>query len=162
MRTWFVHPAYLCRQRVLGQHREIHMLAAAIQKKKMQSHPLTKFWQEKANWNAVVLYHDLIVLEMNKRGMIGHKTPLLIDDNDRTIKLPLIKNHYLTRDIEDLLNRWERHGQHGKPRLEIPDRAITVPHVFSNLEKDINETDFMRNLNKDFSNVSVGFKVLSV
>lgn len=141
MRTWFVHPAYLCRQRVLGQHREIHMLAAAIQKKKMQSHPLTKFWQEKANWNAVVLYHDLIVLEMRKRGMIGHQTPLLIDKNE-PIVLPPIKPHYLTRDIEDLLNRWELHGQHGKPRQVIPDRALTVPHVFSELEEEINDTSF--------------------
>ncbi len=129
MRLWWLHPKYLCQQRLVGQHREVHMLLGAMKKNQMQSHPLTKF-MNRYGWNTAVLYHNLIVKEMETRDLHGHKTPVDWDEG-YPIHLPDITDEMIKQDILDLLERWSRYGQRGKPRVELPDRATKVGTIFA-------------------------------
>ena len=139
MRAWWVNPRYLCQQRLVGQHREIHMLLGAIAKNQMQHHPMTKHWVEgdlDLGWNRSVHYHDLIVNEMEVRGLMGHATPVEYRLTGSAIyssiryPIPKLTSEMVTQDIFDLLERWERYGQKGKPRVAIPDRAISVETIY--------------------------------
>ncbi len=74
MRVWDLHPGYLSRQSLLGQHAEIHAVHAVIidQKKGYSAHPETRRWREKPDLLKRV--HDLTVLEMKLRGF-NHNSP---------------------------------------------------------------------------------------
>jgi len=77
MRIWDVHPEHLCRQHLLGEHRELHGLWNILTKHGgrggYSQHPETKRWvgKEKALFDR----HELLVAEMMRRGY-AHKTPL--------------------------------------------------------------------------------------
>ncbi len=74
MRVWDIHPGYLSRQNLLGQHAEIHALYSVLagKKKGYANHPETRRW----NGNLLPLrrMHELTVLEMKLRGF-KHKSP---------------------------------------------------------------------------------------
>ena len=74
MRVWDLHPGYLSRQSLLGQHAEIHALHAVIddQKKGYSTHPETRRWRD--NPDLLKKVHDLTVLEMKLRGF-NHNSP---------------------------------------------------------------------------------------
>ena len=74
MRVWDIHPGYLSRQSLLGQHAEIHALYSVISgtKKGYSKHPETKRWNDKLG--GLVHIHDLTVLEMQLRGF-NHVSP---------------------------------------------------------------------------------------
>ena len=67
MRIWDVLPSDLCRQHLLGEHRELHAIWAVITKNKKgySQHPETKRWVGKLN--ALYLRHQALVKEMKKR-----------------------------------------------------------------------------------------------
>lgn len=74
MRVWDIHPGYLSRQNLLGQHAEIHALYSIITgaKKGYSNHPETLRWQGcPGGLNRI---HDLTVLEMLLRDF-NHKSP---------------------------------------------------------------------------------------
>lgn len=75
MRIWDIEPKYLCRQHLLGEHRELHALWTVLTQNKRgySKHPETLRWVDKQN--ALFLRHELLVQEMQKRGYT-HKTPL--------------------------------------------------------------------------------------
>lgn len=75
MRIWDIAPSHLCRQHLLGEHRELHALWTVLteNKKGYSKHPETLRWKGKL----LSLYqrHDALVTEMERRGY-NHKTPL--------------------------------------------------------------------------------------
>src|SRR5574338_399181 len=75
MRIWDVHPSLLCRQHLLGEHRELHALWNILTKNKKgyRNHPETKRWLGKEK--ALFLRHEKEVKEMQKRGY-AHHSPL--------------------------------------------------------------------------------------
>jgi hypothetical protein len=75
MRIWDIHPKYLCRQHLLGEHRELHAIWIVITKKKKgySRHPETLRWFGKLN--ALFQRHELLVKEMTRRGY-HHYSPL--------------------------------------------------------------------------------------
>lgn len=75
MRIWDVHPGYLNRQSLLGEHRELHgMLSIITQGKKGYSrHPETLRWVDHL-W-ALKQRHQLLAAEMQLRGYQDH-TPV--------------------------------------------------------------------------------------
>ncbi len=77
MRVWDVSPSLLCRQHLLGEHRELHGLWNILTKHGgtggYSNHPETKRWVGKLK--ALYLRHEVLVTEMTKRGY-NHKTPL--------------------------------------------------------------------------------------
>lgn len=75
MRIWDLSPEKLCRQHLLGEHRELHGLWNILIENKTgyRQHPETKRWDGKLK--ALFNRHDLLIEEMKKRGY-KHNTPL--------------------------------------------------------------------------------------
>lgn len=77
MRIWDIHPKYLCRKHLLGEHRELHGLWNILTKHKGKGgyslHPETLRWVGKTK--ALYERHEALVLEFKKRGY-QHHTPL--------------------------------------------------------------------------------------
>ena len=75
MRIWDISPSLLCRQHLLGEHRELHAVWSVITKKKKgySKHPETIRWVGKLS--ALYIRHNLLIQEMKKRGYI-HKSDL--------------------------------------------------------------------------------------
>ncbi len=75
MRIWDLEPERLCRQHLLGEHRELHGLWAILTqgKRGYARHPETRRWQGKLK--ALYLRHEQLVAEMGRRGY-RHNTPL--------------------------------------------------------------------------------------
>lgn len=75
MRIWDLQPDILCRQHLLGEHRELHALWSIVtqDKKGYRQHPETVRWEGKMA--ALYLRHEALVKEMGQRGYM-HKTPL--------------------------------------------------------------------------------------
>ena len=75
MRIWDISPKKLCRNHLLGEHRELHAMWIIITEKKKgySNHPETNRWKGKL----LALYqrHDELVIEMGKRGY-SHQSPL--------------------------------------------------------------------------------------
>ncbi|MFA4941546.1 MAG: pyrimidine dimer DNA glycosylase/endonuclease V [Patescibacteria group bacterium] len=68
MRIWDIDPKYLCREHLLGEHRELHAIWSIINndKKGYRNHPETKRWIGKNK--ALYLRHEKLMAEMKKRG----------------------------------------------------------------------------------------------
>ncbi len=68
MRIWDIEPSKLCRQHLLGEHRELHAIWSILvnRKKGYSRHPETLRWKGKL----LALYkrHEKLVKEMEKRG----------------------------------------------------------------------------------------------
>ena len=75
MRIWDISPKKLCRNHLLGEHRELHAMWTVIteQKKGYSMHPETIRWKGKLK--AMYLRHEDLVKEMHHRGYL-HKSPL--------------------------------------------------------------------------------------
>ena len=75
MRIWDVSPTILCRQHLLGEHRELHALWHILSqdKKGYANHPETKRWRGKLA--ALYARHEALVVEMTRRGY-QHASPL--------------------------------------------------------------------------------------
>ncbi|WP_230628980.1 pyrimidine dimer DNA glycosylase/endonuclease V [Methanosarcina barkeri] len=75
MRIWDIPPEKMCRQHLLGEHRELHALWSIIanNKKAYAHHPETMRWRGKLK--ALYLRHEALVEEMTRRGY-KHHTPL--------------------------------------------------------------------------------------
>ncbi|MFH1403451.1 MAG: pyrimidine dimer DNA glycosylase/endonuclease V [Candidatus Altiarchaeota archaeon] len=72
MRIWDIPPGFLCRQHLLGEHRELHAVWNIITegKKGYSHHPETLRWSGKLN--ALYLRHEQLVREIVGRGYCHH------------------------------------------------------------------------------------------
>ena len=75
IRVWDIHPGYLSRTRLLGEHREIHAVWTVIteDKKGYSKHPETERWR--GHLTGLYRRHQLVVSEMTLRGY-KHKSPI--------------------------------------------------------------------------------------
>ena len=75
MRIWDIPPEKLCRNHLLGEHRELHALWVILTEKKKgyAHHPETLRWQGKLK--ALFQRHEEEVYEMIRRGY-HHASPL--------------------------------------------------------------------------------------
>lgn len=75
MRIWDIAPSRLCRQHLLGEHRELHAVWAILTqgKKGYSRHPETLRWKGKLM--ALYLRHQALADEMGQRGY-RHHSPL--------------------------------------------------------------------------------------
>jgi len=76
MRIWDISPKKLCRNHLLGEHRELHAIWSVIVngKKGYARHPETLRWRGKLN--ALYGQYETLVSEMTARGY-RHRSPLL-------------------------------------------------------------------------------------
>jgi Pyrimidine dimer DNA glycosylase len=75
MRIWDLSPKKLCRNHLLGEHRELHAIWSVIVngKKGYARHPETLRWKGKLK--ALYGRHEALVVEMSNRGY-RHRSPL--------------------------------------------------------------------------------------
>ena len=75
MRIWDISPKRLCRNHLLGEHRELHAIWSVIVngKKGYAQHPETLRWKGKLK--ALYGRHEALVVEMSSRGY-QHRSPL--------------------------------------------------------------------------------------
>ena len=75
MRIWDIEPRRLCRNHLLGEHRELHCIWVVLTqgKKGYSRHPETLRWRGRLK--ALFLRHTAQVTEMERRGY-RHKSPL--------------------------------------------------------------------------------------
>jgi len=102
MRIWDLNPSVLCRQHLLGEHRELHGLWNILKdgKKGYSQHPETKRWVGRPCH--LVMRHEALVEEMKRRGW-NHKSPLeCIPDYDYTMESPPTLLHTIEEQIEIL------------------------------------------------------------
>ena len=75
LRIWNLHPALLCRNHLLGEHRELHCIWTVLTegKRGYSRHPETLRWRGRLA--ALYQRHDALVIEMTARGY-NHSSPL--------------------------------------------------------------------------------------
>ncbi len=75
MRIWDIPPEKLCRNHLLGEHRELHAIWSIVTKGKKgyANHPETKRWRKRLK--ALYQRHEGLVKEMSHRGY-RHKSQL--------------------------------------------------------------------------------------
>jgi hypothetical protein len=75
VRIWDIAPRRLCRNHLLGEHRELHAIWSVIVngKKGYAHHPETLRWKGKLK--ALYGRHEALVVEMSNRGY-QHRSPL--------------------------------------------------------------------------------------
>jgi hypothetical protein len=75
MRIWDISPKRLCRNHLLGEHRELHAVWSVLTKDKKgyARHPETLRWKGKLK--ALYHRHETLVAEMGHRGY-QHRSPL--------------------------------------------------------------------------------------
>lgn len=77
MRVWDVDPKILCRQHLLGEHRELHGLWNILTKHGgvggYARHPETLRWIGRER--ALYLRHEALALEIERRGY-NHRSPI--------------------------------------------------------------------------------------
>jgi hypothetical protein len=68
MRIWDIEPNKLCRNHLLGEHRELHAIWSVLTKNKKgySRHPETLRWKNKLA--ALYLRHEKLIKEMKRRG----------------------------------------------------------------------------------------------
>lgn len=99
MRIWDIEPKFLCKNHLLGEHRELHAIWNVItnNKKGYSNHPETKRWVGKLK--ALYIRHERLVIEMDKRKYV-HKSLLnksLANDSDE-------QNIYVDSIKEQIIN----------------------------------------------------------
>lgn len=74
MRIWDIPPEKLCRNHLLGEHRELHALWTILtqEKKGYSNHPETLRWKGKLK--ALYLRHENLAEEMKRRGYQHHSS----------------------------------------------------------------------------------------
>src|SRR2546426_10786158 len=74
MRVWDISPKKLCRNHLLGEHRELHASWSVIVngKKGYAHHPETLRWKGKLK--ALYGRHEALVVEMSNRGYRHHSS----------------------------------------------------------------------------------------
>ena len=76
MRIWDLPPEVLCRNHLLGEHRELHAIWSILTNNKTgySRHPEVIRWRGRLK--ALYLRHQILVKEMGNRGY-RHNSPLL-------------------------------------------------------------------------------------
>lgn len=101
MRIWDLPPEDLCRQHLLGEHRELHAIWAIITQSKpgYAHHPEVKRWRGRLR--ALYIRHQCLAREMGRRGYT-HDSVLELDlatglsEQDRVVD-PLDRQRELLR-----------------------------------------------------------------
>ncbi|MDH5230131.1 MAG: DUF1722 domain-containing protein [Gammaproteobacteria bacterium] len=155
MRIWDIHPGYLNRQSLLGEHRELHGLVSILvnKKKGYSSHPETLRWLG-YGW-ALKQRHRELVCEMKLRGY-QDKSPVRTKSNYGTwpsafidkphIQLALLKDKYITRE---------------KGRIPLPKNVEELwrHHKYSVLARDPNH---YRDLGRAVAGNAISLQNLSI
>ena len=136
MRIWDVHPGYLARQQLLGEHRELHGLYNIIDqgKKGYARHPETLRWIgcEKA----LLQRHELLRLEMQLRGY-NHHSPLPQADR-ATVVWPSTYIDTPSQQLLLLAGKYAADERRGRIPLPRNCQELWAQHKYSLMAHDPN------------------------
>lgn len=134
MWKWDIHPGYLTRQSLLGEHRELHAIASIIinKKKGYSRHPETLRWLDCRL--ALKQRHCLLAAEMQLRGY-REKSPLRMRTNrgvwpERYIDEPF-------QQFAILRDKYRNGKQQGRIPLPENDQQLCSNHKYSILARNL-------------------------
>ncbi|MGC8873401.1 MAG: DUF1722 domain-containing protein [Chloroflexia bacterium] len=131
MRIWDLHPGYLNRQSLLGEHSELHALVRVVLggRKGYANHPETIRWRDFLG--ALAVRHALLVAEMALRGY-RHRSPLSIPPDATAWP------GYVERPARQLERLREKYTGREPGRIPLPRDAqrIWAQHKYSVLARD--------------------------
>ena len=132
MRIWDIHPGYLNRQSLLGEHRELHGIVSVIlsNKKGYARHPETLRW--KMHLSGLAVRHDLLVAEMALRGF-QHHSPL--PPQDAPVSWP---ETFIDPPAKQFVILAEKYKEREPGRIPLPASAqiLWAQHKYSVLARD--------------------------
>lgn len=105
-RMWMINPKYMCRNHLLGEHKEIHQLLGTLKK----GFRVTKYVKNNCiEITSMKERHDLLVQEMESRGY-NHKSPLISQEeiNELSKYLPEKHRNYKINFVHSFLDLVER------------------------------------------------------
>jgi len=134
MRVWDIHPGYLNRQSLLGEHSELHAIVSIIvgHKKGYGRHPETVRWIG-YGW-ALKKRHQVLSAEMSLRGF-AEKSPVHTRSN---------KGMYPTTYIDEPLRQFQilaaKYRDKEPGRIPLPKNAqqLWSHHKYSVMARDVN------------------------
>ena len=133
MRVWDVHPGYLSRESLLGEHALLHGLVARLRgnQQRNATHPETARWQG-CGW-ALGQRHRLVVAEMALRGL-GHQSKLAL----RTAvgQWPAAFVDPPAAQFSLLAAKYEAAGQSGRIALPRTSHELWAQHKYSVLARE--------------------------
>lgn len=135
MRIWDVHPGYLNRQSLLGEHRELHAIVSIFKhhKRGYSRHPETLRWKG-FGW-ALNQRHKLLAAEMNLRGFTD-RSPVLMKTQSQ--KWPEIFVDPPASQFSILEKKYLNKEQ---GRIPLPQNVqqLWAQHKYSVMARDITE-----------------------
>ncbi|MFZ5775961.1 MAG: pyrimidine dimer DNA glycosylase/endonuclease V [Thermodesulfobacteriota bacterium] len=143
MRVWDIHPGYLNRQSLLGEHREIHAIHVVVSqgRKGYSRHPETLRWQ--GHLPALAMRHLQVVAEMLLRGY-GHKSPMALPEDGADIVWPAVFVDPPGHQFALLAGKY-RDREPGRIPLPVSVGQLVAQHALSALarERRPSGSDFM-------------------
>lgn len=93
MRIWDIEPEKLCRNHLLGEHRELHAIWVVLTegKRGYACHPETLRWKGKLT--ALYLRHEQLVVEMKRRGYKHHSVVVPLSEKDIDIQAEYVDTY---------------------------------------------------------------------
>ena len=128
MRIWDLHPGYLARQQLLGEHCELHGLYNILNQSKSgyARHPETLRWV--GHLPALVLRHALLVAEMELRGYRHHS---LLPADSQATDWPSSYVDPPDRQLELLAGKYAGDGRSGRLPLPRSAQELWAQHKYS-------------------------------
>ncbi len=162
MRVWDIHPGYLSRQSLLGQHVETHALYSVISggKRGYAAHPETLRWKERLG--ALKRAHDLAVAEMHLRGF-NHASPLSACGEPETglnIAGSTEEKNYVdhpVRQVALLKQKYLQREQSGRIPLPKNSYDYWAHHKYSVMARGYNYYKEVQGLLKEQTKCSPGY-----
>lgn len=134
MRVWDIHPGYLNRQSLLGEHSEIHALASILKGGKggFAHHPETVRWRD--HLGALRLRHEMGVAEMRLRGY-DHQSPLEPEP------LPVWPETFVDPPGRQFAILRGKYGDGEPGRIPLPrtSQQLWAQHKYSILARDLGQ-----------------------
>ena len=104
MRMWMVPPEILCRKHLLGEHVEMHMFLAHLNKKRgIQGYLKNNCLEPRS----IFQRHEDLAQELTNRGY-NHKSPMREEDFGIVVELPPECQYWQINREENLNNLLER------------------------------------------------------
>ena len=88
-RMWMTDPRYLCRNHLLGEHKELHQAVGSILHNKSLKGHIERGQVEVHN---IKNRHEALVIEMKRRGY-NHQSPLKEFKDFKAGKIDIIENY---------------------------------------------------------------------
>lgn len=133
MRIWDIHPGYLNRQSLLGEHRELHGMVSILVhgKKGYARHPETLRWSN-YGW-ALRMRHQLLAAEMALRQYTD-RSPVTLESNHG-----LWPETYIDAPGQQFVLLGEKYRDKAPGRIPLPGNAqqLWQHHKYSVLARDV-------------------------